>query len=148
MKCPLCHHEGCSLACKRDTMLLVARILFAAILITHGWGKLMGPMPGMAGFTGMLAGLSFPIPAVWAWVVALIETLGGLAILLGVWAEKAAMLVAIEFLVIVLYVKKMNWSKAELDMAMLALSLVFSAFGAGKYAIMKPAATAVAESKK
>ncbi len=133
----MCHHEGCSLACKRDTMLLVARILFGVILITHGWGKLMGPMPGMEGFTGMLVGLSFPVPVFWAWLVALLETFGGLAILLGIWTEKVSMLVAIQFLVIVLYVKKMNWSKSELDMTMLALSLVFSAFGAGKYAVMK-----------
>lgn len=133
----MCHNEGCSLECKRDIMLLVARVFFAGILISHGWSKLMGPMPGMEGFTAMLASLSFPVPIFWAWLVALLETFGGLAILLGIWTEKVSMLVALQFLVIILYVKKMDWNKSELDMAILALSLIFSAFGAGKYAVMK-----------
>lgn len=133
----MCKHEGCSLECQKSTCLLVARVLFAVILITHGWAKLMGPQPGMEGFTAMLAGMNFPMPMAFAWIVALLETVGGAAILLGVWTEKVAMLVAIQFLVIIFYVKKLNFQKSELDMAILALSLIFASVGAGSYAMTK-----------
>ncbi len=143
----MCKHEGCSLSCKRNTVLLVARVLFGAILIVHGWAKLMGPMPGMEGFTGMLASLSFPVPVFWAWLVALLETFGGLAIVLGLWTEKVSMLIGIQFLVIVLYVKGMAWGKSEFDLAMFSLALMFSAFGGGSYALMKPCHSSEDEKK-
>lgn len=143
----MCHHKGCSPECKMNGGLLIARVIFAFIMITHGWGKLMGPIPGIEGFTGMLATLHFPAPAIWAWAVALLETVGGAAILLGVWTEKIALLFVLEFLVIVFYVKGAVFQKVEFDLTILALSVVFLTVGAGQYALTKPRSHA-AESVK
>jgi putative oxidoreductase len=46
----------------------------------HGYAKLSH---GLDAFTGILQGLGVPAPALMAWLTILIESLGGLAILLG-----------------------------------------------------------------
>ena len=75
-----------------DAALLIARIALAAIFLYSGYGKLMNP----AGFSGYLAnhgfpgGLTYPL----ALIAGAIETLGGIAILLGFQTRYAALLLA------------------------------------------------------
>src|SRR2546430_8085541 len=80
--------------------LFILRVALGIIFLMHGLGKLIGPPfdgPGMAGWTGMLRDvLHFPAPTLMAFVGMLVETLGGLALLLGLGVQIAAILVAIQ----------------------------------------------------
>ncbi len=81
--------------------LMALRIGLGVELVIHGWPKLRNP-GGIAGFFGQM-GLK---PALfWTWVVILVEFAGGLALILGLMTRAVALLTAIEFLVIVLYIK-------------------------------------------
>lgn len=81
--------------------LLALRIGLGVELVVHGWPKLKNP-GAVAGFFGQL-GLK---PALfWTWTVALVEFFGGIALILGLVTRPVALLVAIEFLVILLSVK-------------------------------------------
>lgn len=110
------------------------------ILITHGYPKLFGPKPGPTGFAGYLRSLGFSPPLVWAYVVAITEFGGGVCLILGFLTRLAALLVAIEFLVIILRIK---WAKGldmgqggwEYDMALLAIALSLLVTGPGRVAL-------------
>lgn len=79
------------------------RIGLGVVYLVHGVGKLfdVGPAAtgGVAGFASFLDGMGIPAAVFFAWVVALVETLGGVALLLGVLTRYAAALVAIDALV-------------------------------------------------
>jgi len=72
-----------------DLGLLLIRLALAAVFISHGVQKLMN----LAGTVDFFAGLS--LPAALAYTVAAIETLAGLAMLLGISTELAGLLLAI-----------------------------------------------------
>ena len=80
--------------------LLVLRIVAGLIFVMHGWGKLTGN-PSIEMFTGMLGGMGIPMPMFFAWMVALTEFLGGLALILGIFVRPAAVLLSIVMLVAV-----------------------------------------------
>ncbi len=119
--------------CKNPSLgLLVMRIVVAAIFITHGIMKL-GSIEQTAGF---FSSIGIPMALTMAWVVALVETIGGIAILLGFWTGIFGTLLTIVMLVAIFTTKIGSpFQKAELDFAMLALSLGIVFSGPGKYAL-------------
>lgn len=72
------------------TLVLVGRILIAVIFILSGFNKLTN-IGGTAGYFGSVG---LPVPIVTAWVVALLELLGGIAVLIGFQTRIAALLLA------------------------------------------------------
>ncbi len=71
---------------------LLLRVVTGVVMAAHGYDKLTGE-GGPAGFgEGLLAGLGLPAPIVLAWVVTLIELVGGVALILGVVTRLAALL--------------------------------------------------------
>jgi putative oxidoreductase len=82
--------------------LFLLRVVVGFILVLHGLGKLIGPpFPGvgMQGFIGFLGSLHYPAPALLGYVGMLIETLGGLAFLLGVGLTPVGLVSAIYFFI-------------------------------------------------
>ena len=67
---------------------VVLRVTLGVIMAAHGWQKLSD---GPAGFGGMLDGLGFPLPTFFAWVTALAELFGGLALIAGLFTRLAAL---------------------------------------------------------
>lgn len=128
------------LAKHSDWAVLFVRLAVGVVLLVHGLGKLfaIGPTAvGIAGFSGMLLGLGVPAAVFFAWVVALVETVGGLFILVGFWTRLSALLIAVDMLVAALLVHIPNgFSLANggyefvLVLFLASVSLVFS--GAGK----------------
>lgn len=116
------------------------RLAAGIILISHGYPKLFGPKPGPKGFAGYLKTLGFSPPLVWAYVVGISEFGGGVFLILGFLTRLAALVVAIQFLVIILRVK---WGKGldmgqggwEYDMALLAIALSLLVTGPGRVAL-------------
>jgi putative oxidoreductase len=68
-----------------DWGLLILRIGLAIVFIAHGWPKLNpnSPMKGVTGMTGFLKQMGVPMPTFFAWVVALLETVGSVLLILG-----------------------------------------------------------------
>ncbi len=79
--------------------LLFLRICLGLIFFLHGWMKIFGGEVSFIREMLFMAGWSIPEPLLW--LVAIIEVLGGLALLLGVFTRQAAALLAIEMIVAV-----------------------------------------------
>jgi len=87
-----------------DVLLLLGRILIAAIFVQSGLGKLMN----LGGFAGTLAVGGVPLASVLAPIGAVIEFAGGLAILFGVGTRYAA-LVLIAFIIVATSIAHRFW---------------------------------------
>ncbi len=111
--------------------LLLVRLALGGAFLYHGYGKLMD-MEGTISFFSSLGFNSFL-----AYVVAIVETVGGIAIILGVGTGLAGILLAIVMVVAILKVKLPNGgiTKAEIDLVLLALSLGIIFTGPGKYSL-------------
>ena len=72
----------------QSQVMLIARILLAAVFLTAGVRKLMGAAASAAYFTK----LGFPMPEVMVWVAVVVEIGGGLLLVLGWHARRMAWL--------------------------------------------------------
>jgi len=129
-----------------DWGLLILRIAMGIIFLVHGWPKLNpnSPMKGAAGFGGFLKQMSVPLPGFFAWVVALLETVGAVLLVLGLGTRILAVLFAINMLVAI-FVAKIRTMKVgfaaqqatgwEFDFALLAGALALLFTGAGSIAL-------------
>jgi len=84
--------------------LLILRLAVGIIMIAHGWPKLNpnGPMKGPAGFGGFLKQMGVPSPIFFAWVVALLETVGSVLLILGLGTRVLALGFAIDMVFAIL----------------------------------------------
>jgi putative oxidoreductase len=76
---------------------LVIRVAVGWNLVVHGWGKIGGPTPG---FLKAFVDLGFDPPLPWFWAAFIIEFIGGIALILGLFTRFFAAAVAIEMLII------------------------------------------------
>src|SRR5260370_35921403 len=65
--------------------LLILRVGLAVVFIAHGWPKINpnSPFKGIAGVTGFFKQMGVVMPGFFAWVVALLETVGAMLLILG-----------------------------------------------------------------
>lgn len=116
----------------RNTGLLILRLIIGGIFIYAGYYKLAH----MDQVVPMFAGMGFSV--FWAWVVALVEFLGGIAFVLGMFTRLSGILFAVIMLVVIFKVKWvtgfMSW-QSDLIILVASLAIVFT--GAGKYGICK-----------
>jgi putative oxidoreductase len=70
------------------------------VFLSHGWMKLFGGQISFVQEMLNMAGASLPGSALW--VIAVAETIAGLALLLGIFTRYAALLLAVEMIVAVL----------------------------------------------
>jgi putative oxidoreductase len=80
----------------------VVRVVMGALLAGHGYAKLADGVGGVATF---FAEIGIPLPEVSAVLVMLLELVGGLFLVIGLFARWLGLLYTIQFLVIVVYVK-------------------------------------------
>ena len=115
----------------QDLGLLLLRLGLAAVFFFHGLDKLNN-IDGVIGFFSSL-GLS----AFFAYLVAIVETLGGLALFLGLWVEKTALALSVVMLIAIYLVKfsKGFFSGYEFDLLLLLSSLALSMMGSGSYTV-------------
>ena len=84
--------------CKRgaawsDVAPLVLRLAAGVVFFAHGWQKWSGDMSQFGGFLG---NLGIPGSEFFAWVVTIVEAVGGAALILGIFTHLAAKLLAID----------------------------------------------------
>lgn len=121
----------CSCKCA-DWGLLLIRVALAVVFLSHGIQKL-GHMDGVVMFFSSLG-----MPAFFAWLVAIVETLGGAAMLLGVFVQFVGPALAIIMLVAILKAKTGHGLAGfEFELALLLASLGIAATGPGKLAVLK-----------
>lgn len=111
-----------------DQAWLVIRIVLAVVLVIHGYGKVFGGVPM---FTGMLTKMGVPMPGLMAWVVALLELVGGLMIALGLYTRYVAGLLIVQFAVILVIVKKFGFPASDTDLLIFGSSIALALVGAG-----------------
>lgn len=80
--------------------LLVLRAGVGLVFFLHGWQKLFGD--NISFFREMLTMAGWSLPEGVLWVVAIVETLGGIALLVGLFARLASLTLALEMLVAVI----------------------------------------------
>src|SRR5690348_2117064 len=90
----------------RPIALLLARLGIGAIFFVHGWQKFF--TMGLGGTTGFFQQIGVPLPGVAAPVVAVIELVGGLAIILGVALPIAGVLLVLDMLGAIVFVHAAN----------------------------------------
>lgn len=131
-------------ASNADLGLLVLRLGLAVVFFVHGWPKINpnSEMGGVKGLTGFFKSAGIPLPAVGAWIVALLETVGSALLALGIAVQPLALAMAFSMLVAIVVVK-LRMAKApfsgqggwELEFILLVAALALAFTGAGAYAI-------------
>ncbi len=128
MKC-LCTHKDMG-----NLALLALRVVVGIVFLYHGWTKLQDMEATAAFFDSM--GIFWPV--FFAWVVALVEAIGGILLILGIHVRSIAPILLIDMIVALLVVHtRMPWAQAELPLVLAAASLVFYGLGAGEWRLMK-----------
>jgi putative oxidoreductase len=109
------------------------RLAVGAVFLMHGTRELF--QVGFSGVAGLFGSMHIPLPFVSAVVVTLVEFLGGLALLLGVFTRLAAALIAMDMLVAVfmVYSKPSFFHKAgiEYPIILLAATIALALSGPG-----------------
>ena len=80
--------------------LAILRIVLGIALVVHGWDKLSGGVGGVAGFFGTLG---IPAPGLMAWVVTIVELVGGILLIVGFLTQIAGILIALDMLGAILF---------------------------------------------
>jgi putative oxidoreductase len=119
-----------------SSLVLVGRILLSIIFILAGFGK----FTGLAGTAGYFGSMGLPMPMVTAVVVALVELVGGLAILLGFFTRPASYLLAAFCLATAFvahfdFADQMQMINFQKNLAMAGGFLVLAAFGPGALSV-------------
>lgn len=141
-------HYFDSLLQYRDLGVLLLRLMVGYLFIYHGWpklfgGKLAGHDINLKSFAGWLGSMGFPIPMVLAAIAAVVEVVGGLALILGVGVQLAALLLGIN-MVVATWAKSAKMGKGfsgdggyEFDLVLLAICVFLATNGPGVYAFLR-----------
>ena len=117
---------------RQSAGLFFLRLVTGAIFIVHGSTKLgaLGMMSGAFGHMGL-------VPALWwVWFIALLEVVGGAALILGVATRFFGALFTIEMLVaIFLTGVARGWSAHEFELLLAAASLAIALAGSGHWSL-------------
>lgn len=119
--------------------LLILRVFVGAIFLIHGIQKWMNIEPMTVFFTQI--GLN----AFWLYVVAVIETLGGVLLILGMFTRYVAILLSIVMICAIAFFKWKiggdtwlgKFAAAEIDLALLGANLAMIFTGAGSIALWR-----------
>lgn len=115
----------------------LVRFVVGLVFLVHGSQKLF--IYGLGGVTGAFAHMGIPAPAVSAVIVTLVEFLGGIALILGLFTRWAAVLLAIEMLGAIVFVHGRNGfflpSGFEYALTLLVTNVGLALAGAGAWAV-------------
>jgi putative oxidoreductase len=80
--------------------LAILRIVLGIAMAVHGWSKLSGGVDNVGGFFGTLG---IPLPGLMAWVVTIVELVGGILLVVGFLTQIAGILIALDMLGVILF---------------------------------------------
>lgn len=116
-----------------DAGLAVLRVVaFLLLAFLHGLGK----VPPQEGFVGMVGGLGFPAPELFAWFAAIAEFGGGILLAIGLLSRPAALLLVVHFLFVVLIAHAGDsLGDRELPILFGTTALMYLLAGPGRYSV-------------
>lgn len=122
----------------RDLALLVARCGLGVILIAHGWQKVVDQ--GLGNTADGFAGMGVPVPTLSAYYAAIVELLGGVALILGLTLPIVGVLIALDMAGAFVFVHAphgvfVTGGGFELVLAIGVGALVLAANGAGRISL-------------
>ncbi len=117
--------------------LAVLRVVVGIVFLMHGGQKLF--FMGFGGVAAFMGRLGIPAPMLAAVVVTLVECLGGLALLLGLFSRWAAIPLAIDVAVAILVVHLPHGffmpSGFEFPLTLLAANVALAFLGSGEWSV-------------
>lgn len=127
---------------KINTGLLVMRIIIGAIFFMHGIMKFNMGINMTAGF---FTQADIPAALLFAWIVTLLETFGGLALIFGVATRIVSLLLIITMIVSIIvvlhfglpFISTQTATGYELNLALIASLIPILILGPGRYSLAK-----------
>ena len=117
--------------------LVPLRLVVGLTFLMHGWQKLYAFGPAQV--ADILLKLGIPMPSFFAIVLIAVECLGGLAIVLGVFARWASILLAIDMTVAILVARMAGGffipNGFEFELVLWGSCLTFAALGSGELSL-------------
>lgn len=118
---------------------VLLRLAIGIVFFVHGIQKLQNP----GGAIGFMEFLNIPAPAVAGWFIIILESVGGLALIVGVATRYLAILFVVEMLVAILIYKiphqvsfiATDRTGFELDLTLLIVALTLVILGSGPLSI-------------
>lgn len=80
--------------------LAILRVVLGIAFAVHGWSKFSGGVAGVAGFFGSLG---IPAPELVAWIVTIVELVGGLLLIVGFLTQLVGILLFIDMIGAIIY---------------------------------------------
>jgi putative oxidoreductase len=122
----------------RNLVLLLARVAIGLVFFAHGWQKLF--TNGVDGTAAFFQANGVPAAQLSAWAAALVELIGGAALVLGLAVPVVGILLALDMLGAYLFVHAGNGlfvsgNGYELVLTLGAASLLLAAVGPGRYSL-------------
>lgn len=116
-----------------DAGIAVLRIVGGlALAFFHGIGK----VPPTEGFIGMVGGLGFPSPLLFAWLAGIAEFFGGILLALGLITRPTALLVVVHFFFVMLVAHSGDpLADRELPIIFCAIATTILLTGPGRYSL-------------
>lgn len=119
---------------------LILRVITGALLAFHGYQKMFGfGIDGVAGFFGSVG---LPAAGILAILVTLLELVGGIAILLGVFTRLLGLWMVVQFGLIAVWVKPMLMGKGfsgdggwEIDLLLFGIGILLAVRGSRKLSL-------------
>ncbi len=121
----------------QDLGLLLARLVFGAVMVYHGWTRWQSGVSTQAEY---LAQYGLPEPLLFAWGAVVLEVLGGVMLILGILTPAVAGLFVVEFTMVVLWIRWRNGLAVlsngyEYSSVLAVLALLLTVFGSGRVSV-------------
>lgn len=132
--------HNCGLSCLdqyKDFAPLVLRTILGIVFLTAAYGKIF-----IYGAQGFAAGLSafMPFPLFFAWLVIIVEAVGGLFLLLGLWVRWVSVPLMITMIVaIATHIAGEGFASSFAALLAFGCALALCILGAGKWSIERAA---------
>ncbi|MGY1840198.1 MULTISPECIES: DoxX family protein [unclassified Modestobacter] len=122
----------------RDAALLIARVAVGLVFFAHGWQKLF--TNGVDGTAAFFDQVGVPAASAAAWLAALVELVGGAALILGLAVPVAGLLLLVDMIGAFLFVHAgsslfVDQGGYELVLVLGATVLLLAVLGAGRFSV-------------